>query len=75
MQNLALASLLSIACQFGMQFWVAFWAGPTMIFNMEKPEFAAIQSKLFPKFGLVGASTSIIALAGHYFNKRGIAMY
>ena len=71
MQNLAFASLLSIAAQFGMQFWVAFWAGPTMIFNLEKPTFASIQSKLFPKFGLVGVSTSVIALAGHYFNNRG----
>ena len=63
--------MLSVAAQFGMQFWVAFWAGPTMIYNLEKPTFAAIQSKLFPKFGLVGVSTSIIAMAGHYFNSRG----
>ena len=73
-QNLAFASLLSVAAQFGMQFWVAFWAGPTMIYNLEKPTFAAIQSKLFPKFGLVGVSTSIIAMAGHYFNSRGTSI-
>ena len=70
---MAFASLLSVAAQFGMQFWVAFWAGPTMIYNLEKPTFAAIQSKLFPKFGLVGVSTSILAMAGHYFSRRGIS--
>ena len=70
-QNLALASLVSIGTQLGSQFWVGTVAGPTMFVNLERPTFGFIQSKLFPKYGLIGTATSVIALGGHYFSHRG----
>jgi len=45
----------------GVQTWVGLIAGPTMFHHMERPAFGAIQSKLFPKYGLIGASAATIA--------------
>ena len=70
-QNLAMASLVSIGTQLGSQFWVGTVAGPTMFCFLERPTFGFIQSKLFPKYGLIGTATSVIALGGHYFGQRG----
>ncbi|XP_059098394.1 uncharacterized protein LOC131892598 [Tigriopus californicus] len=42
--------------------WVSFVAGPTMIRHLERQTFSDIQSRLFPKFGLIGTSGSMIAL-------------
>ena len=71
LQNLAMASLVSIGTQLGSQFWVGTVAGPTMFCFLERPTFGFIQSKLFPKYGLIGTATSVIALGGHYFGQRG----
>ena len=65
-----MASLLSVGTQLGSQFWVGTVAGPTMFVNLERPTFGFIQSKLFPKYGLIGTATSVIALGGHYFGHR-----
>ncbi|TRY75891.1 hypothetical protein TCAL_16843 [Tigriopus californicus] len=51
-----------IAIPLGMQAWVSFVAGPTMIRHLERQTFSDIQSRLFPKFGLIGTSGSMIAL-------------
>ena len=66
-----MASLVSIGTQLGSQFWVGTVAGPTMFCFLERPTFGFIQSKLFPKYGLIGTATSVIALGGHYFSHRG----
>merc|ERR1711923_648998 len=66
-----MASLLSVGTQLGSQFWVGTVAGPTMFCFLERPTFGFIQSKLFPKYGLIGTATSVIALGGHYFSHRG----
>ena len=66
-----MASLVSIGTQLGSQFWVGTVAGPTMFCFLERPTFGFIQSKLFPKYGLIGTATSVIALGGHYFGHRG----
>ena len=65
------ATLLSIGTQFGLQYWVGFWAGPTMLYNLEKITFGSIQSKLFPKYGLIGVASSVIAAAAYYFSHSG----
>ena len=62
---------MSIGTQLGSQFWVGTVAGPTMFCFLERPTFGFIQSKLFPKYGLIGTATSVIALGGHYFGHRG----
>jgi len=69
-ENLAMASLVSIGTQLGSNFWVGFVAGPTMFCFLERPTFGFIQSKLFPKYGLIGTATSVIVLGGHYFGHR-----
>lgn len=65
--SLATTHLLSLAVPLGSQFWVSFVAGPTMFTNMDKRDFSAIQSVLFPKYGLVTTSGSLLAgLSYHY---------
>jgi len=61
--TLAAANLLAISTQFGSQCYVAFVGGPTMFLNMKRQDFGDIQSRLFPKFAMVGISTGIIAMA------------
>jgi len=55
----------AVATQLGSQVWVANVAGPTMFLNMERQKFGDIQARLFPKFGMVGVSTGIMALAAY----------
>jgi len=64
---LAATNLLAISIQFGSQFYVAFVGGPTMYVNMEKRAFGDIQGRLFPKFGMVGLSTGVLAVATYQF--------
>jgi len=63
---LAATNMISMATQLGSQVWVSFVAGPTMFVNMEKKAFGDLQSRLFPKFGMVGVSTGIIGLASYH---------
>ena len=57
--------LLLIGGQFGVQVWVNFIASPTMRANMTKRALGDIQSLLFPKFGLVGSGSSLMALVAN----------
>ena len=68
---LATTHLLSLAVPLGSQFWVSFVAGPTMMANMEKKDFSAIQSVLFPKYGLVTASGSLLAGLSYHYMMQG----
>ena len=52
--------------QLGVQFWVGFVAGPTMLFNLEKEVFSAIQSKLFMKYGLLNTAWNSVAAFALY---------
>jgi len=56
----------AVATQLGTQVWVANVAGPTMFLNMERQKFGDIQARLFPKFGMVGVSTGIMALTSYH---------
>lgn len=64
-QGAGAAYVFGIAIPLGMQAWVSFVAGPTMIRHLERQTFSDIQSRLFPKFGLIGTSGSLIALVAH----------
>jgi len=63
--GLATVALTTVGTQLGTQVWVANVAGPVMFLNMSKPQFGDIQARLFPKFGMVGMSTGIMALAAY----------
>jgi putative flippase GtrA len=69
---LATTNLASTSIQFGAQFYVAFVGGPTMYLNLNRQTFGDIQSRLFPKFGMVGVSSSIISLASYHLAHTGI---
>ena len=62
---LATLNLASISTQFGTQTYVAFVGGPTMFVNLPKTTFGDIQSRLFPKMGIVCMSTGALALASY----------
>ena len=50
-------------------------AGPTMLYNLDRQVFSDIQSKLFPKFGLISMATSgISVLAWHFINNNFMAL-
>ncbi len=71
----AAAAAARAACvEFGIQLYVTFVAGPTMIFNMERPTFADVQSKLFPKYGLVTTAIGIWALLSAFFGADKVKM-
>lgn len=63
---LATTHMMAMGTQLGTQVWVAFVAGPTMFVNMERTAFGDLQSRLFPKYGMVGMSTGIIGLASYH---------
>jgi len=64
--GLAATNLASMGTQFGTQMWVSLVAGPTMFMNMERHAFGDLQSRLFPKFGMVGVSTGMLGLASYH---------
>merc|ERR1740124_11495 len=55
-----------VGTQLGTHLWIGFVAGPTMFSNMKREDFGDIQSRLFPKFGMVGTSTSFVALSAYH---------
>jgi len=69
---LAATTLTMVGTQLGMSVWVGSVAGPTMFLNMKKEDFGDIQSHLFPKFGMVGTSTSLVALVAYYHLARPV---
>ena len=62
----AFVYLVTAALMLGTQCWVAFVAGPTMRANMEKMAFGDIQSRLFPKMGMVVMNCSALAITGYF---------
>jgi len=62
--------LLLIGGQLGTQVWFNFIATPTMRANMAKKALGDIQSLLFPKFGLVGSGTSLMALVANWTRSK-----
>jgi len=64
-ETAAFTSLTSVGVMLGTQVWIVFVAGPTMRNNMTRPAFGDIQSRLFPKMGLVTMFTSGTALSGY----------
>lgn len=65
---LAATNLVSTSTQFGTQFYVSCVSGPTMFLNLERSKFGDLQSRLFPKYGMVGVSTSILGLASYHIS-------
>jgi len=64
-RQLVAAQVVTIGTQLGTQCWVSFVGGPTMFANMDRLVFGDIQSKLFPKYGLVNSSLSFIAFMAY----------
>ena len=62
--------LLLIGGQLGIQVWFNFIASPTMRASMTKRALGDIQSLLFPKFGLVGSGTSLMALVANWTRSK-----
>lgn len=63
--GLASLNLTSLALQLGTQTWVGLVAGPTMFMHMPRLNFGDIQSRLFPKMGMVCVGTGILSLASY----------
>ncbi len=71
----AQAAARAVCVEFGLQLYVSFIAGPTMIFNMERSAFGDIQSKLFPKYGLCTTAIGLWALAAAFFGANKVFFY
>merc|ERR1712122_176411 len=64
-RELLAAQVITVGTQLGTQCWVSFVGGPTMFANMDRHAFGDIQSKLFPKYGLVNSSVSLVAFMAY----------
>lgn len=63
---LAATNLVAMSTQLGSQVYVAFVGGPTMFLHLPLITFGDIQARLFPKYGMLGMSTGILALGSYY---------
>jgi len=62
---LATLNLSTMAIQFGTQSYVAMVGGPTMFLNLPRATFGNLQSRLFPKMGMVCMCTGALTLASY----------
>jgi len=63
---LATTNLVAVSAQLGSQIYVAGVSGPTMFLNMQRSDFGDIQSRLFPKYGMVGLTSGMLALTSYH---------